>query len=331
MTLLATHCKAACPSAVDPEDKAMARRIICLFLALLLLAGLAGCGAAPGKASFDREAAYGGSQPPAEAVATSGDAEMEEMYAPAEPAPDGADFRSESRVAQAQAPARAPMAPGAAAGAPPPAPPPPAIDKKPSDTATDAAGTSTSKGIGSQPNVVASPMLIYTADVHMAVFETTKAMDAVEKLARDMGGYLVRRADREIQIRVPAGKFDGSLDEILKLGDVQHKNVSVQDVTEEFVDLTLRIRNLEVVRARLEELLKKADKVPDAIAVERELERVTSQLERMKGRLKLIGELVRFSTITVHFAPRPVDHVDSKVRLPFPWLDSLGLGSLLSL
>ena len=137
---------------------------------------------------------------------------------------------------------------------------------------------------------------------------------------------------RGLAVHGPTGcvcRIAGSVTDITKLGDVLHKNVSVQDVTSEYVDLQIRMRNLEVVRKRLEKLLEKADKVPDAIAVEKELERVTGELERMKGRLKLLTELVHFSTITVTFSARPTDHVDSKVRLPFPWLDTLGLGELL--
>jgi len=184
---------------------------------------------------------------------------------------------------------------------------------------------------GSEPKTAAGPLLIYKAQVYMAVFETKKAIDAVEKLAKDSGGYLVSREDTRITVRVPAGKFDGALDEVGKLGDLLHRNVNVQDVTAEYTDLAIRQRNLDVMRERLEDLLKKAGKVEEALQVERELERVAGELERIKGRLKLLRELVTFSTITVEFQPRPVDHVDSKVRLPFPWLDQLGLGELLRL
>lgn len=241
------------------------------------------------------------------------------------------DEADDARVAE-----DAPLAGGAPAPQnappPPPAPPPKRTETKP-DVPTPAPGAQPEPDTGvatsGQGATIASPMLIYTADVNMAVFEAKKAMDAVEKIARQAGGYLVKRDDRTITVRVPAGKFDGSVTDITKLGDVLHKNVSVQDVTSEYVDLQIRMRNLEVVRKRLEKLLEKADKVPDAIAVEKELERVTGELERMKGRLKLLTELVHFSTITVTFSARPTDHVDSKVRLPFPWLDTLGLGELL--
>jgi hypothetical protein len=51
----------------------------------------------------------------------------------------------------------------------------------------------------------------------------------------------------------------------------------------------------------------------------------------MKGRLKLMRELILFSTITLRFEARAVESLDPKVRLPFPWLDQLGLSNLLRL
>ncbi len=241
----------------------------------------------------------------------------------AEPAPVGAD----SRVAQNVPPAPPPP-PTKPSAKKPPADPVPGGKAKPE---APSAGGGGKAGTKSDKKTIAAPMLIYTAEVNLAVFEVEKILDNVEKLAKDAGGYLVERQARRIVIRVPSRDFDGAMLQIAKLGDVLHKNVSVEDVTEEYFDLQVRIRNLQAVRDRLEQLLKKADKVPDAIAVERELQRVTTQLERLKGRMKLIGELVQFSTITVNVSPRHTEKVGSKVRLPFPWLNSLGLGRLLRL
>ncbi len=175
------------------------------------------------------------------------------------------------------------------------------------------------------------PLLIYTASLVMAVFETTKAIDAVEQLAKQQGGYLIRRVDSGITIRVPAAAFDASLARLKELGDELHREVTVQDVTVEFNDLTLQLRNLEVMRERFEQLLKRASSVKEALAVEKELQRVLASIEKLKGRLKLMSELIAYSTITVRFESRPVDRVRSRVELPFPWLQQLGLPELLDL
>ncbi len=208
----------------------------------------------------------------------------------------------------------------------PAAPPPP--DAAP-DTAQPDAPPSPPE---SQPDArLAGPLLIYTAEIGMSVFETAKALDAVEALARKAGGYLVVRNDTTITVRVPAGQFDTALAGVMKLGDVLERNVEVRDVTEEYYDLQTRLRNKEAVLERLKELLKRAENVEDALKVETELARVAADVEQMKGRLKLLRELVSFSTITVRFAPQQVEHIDGTVELPFPWLGGLGLGNLMSL
>lgn len=293
----------------------------------LLVWVLPGCGGGPGspKSAAGMPGSYG-PQPESAPMDSDADAIADSVdEAPAEEASYGAPMRTRVTVAQA-------------AGAAPPPPttarPEPAKAKPdvgpPSPEVPNPTGGKKEAGESPSPSA-AGPLLIYKATLHMAVFETKKSLDEVEKLAKDVGGYLVRREDQSITVRVPSKKFDGAVDRISKLGDMLHRNVSVDDVTEQFHDMQIRLRNLEVVRNRLEELLKKAANVTEAITVERELERVTTEIERLKGRLKLLSELIMFSTITVNFQPRPTDHVESQVRLPFPWLDSLGLGELLRL
>jgi hypothetical protein len=78
-------------------------------------------------------------------------------------------------------------------------------------------------------------------------------------------------------------------------------------------------------------LLAKASSVEDALAVERELARVTGVIEQLKGKRKLLSELVAFSTISVSFQARGVEHLNAQPPLPFDWLQELGLSNLLSL
>ena len=177
----------------------------------------------------------------------------------------------------------------------------------------------------------AAPLLIYSATVTMAVFGLDAALDAVEELARARNGYLVKRSDTSITIRVPASVFQETLSGVGKVGDELHRDVAARDVTEEFADLEVRLRNAEVVRQRLEGLLAKAANVEDALAVERELARLTETIAQLKGKLKLMSELVAFSTITVNFQARVIEHIAPESRLPFPWLSELGLSNLLAL
>jgi hypothetical protein len=306
----------------------MVRRSLLGWLSCLLLLLAIGCG---GSASAAKVASpgYGGDRD-ADGIQDANDAEPETAVTgglyqvPAEaPMREEADEGAAGPVAKAP-----PPAPPAPAGAPPPGQPAEPKPKPDAEGQPEPPGPTVDTG---SEKKLAGPLLIYNANVHLAVFESRKSIDQAEQIAKDAGGYLVRRDDTSITVRVPAGKFDGALAKMMKLGDVLHRDVSVKDVTAEYFDLAVRLKNAEAVRDRLQELLKKATNVSDAIQVERELARVTGEIESMKGRLKLLRELISFSTITLRFEARPTESIDSKVRLPFPWLEQLGLSNLLRL
>lgn len=174
------------------------------------------------------------------------------------------------------------------------------------------------------------PMLIYRARLGLAVFKVQEQLDTIEKMSKDQGGYLVARTQNEIRVRVPVDHFQEAVDAILKLGDINFRHVTTDDVTAEFTDLEIRLKNALSVRERMQALLEKAQKVEEAIEVERELQRLTDEIETMKGRMKLLHELVAYSTIEVTFEERS-SQLKSRVELPFPWLKTLGLEHLLSL
>lgn len=279
-----------------------------LLVCALALPFASGCSAAS-RAMAD----YGGAAPPAPVMA-------EPSPAPP-PAEMAADFRSiereekdEGRVASAGGPVPGGQPATAPSGNNPQTPP--QQQTKPS----------------SEVAVIRAPLLIYTAQITMAVFEVNSALAQIEELGRELGGFLARRDDMSITIRVPVAAFDTAIRRIEKSGDMIHRNVTAQDVTEEFRDLEIRIRNARAVRDRLEQLLAKAAKVEESVVVERELERVTGEIERMEGRIKFLRDRAAFSTITVTYQPKAKEEISqSPFRLPVPWLDQLGLSRLLRL
>lgn len=174
------------------------------------------------------------------------------------------------------------------------------------------------------------PLLIYTANLALAVHQVSEKQGQIEGLARDAGGHLHHRGDNEITIRVPAESFQRVLAAILELGDVLSRDVSVQDVSEEFHDVQTRIRTLEAMYGRVEQLLSNAPDVEHALAVEQHLERITLELERLRGRLRFLSDRVAFSTITVRFTEQATVS-EPHFELPFAWLRSLGLPNLMRL
>jgi hypothetical protein len=297
------------------------RSLVLVLFSCIFALVTGGCGGAAAAESPAKGAPYYLAEQEAAPVA----ADMEE--APAEaPADEEAPLEAPAPVAARVAAGRAVAKSSIAQAPPPPAPPP-----RPQPPGVPAAAPESPPGAEPASTPGREPLLIYTATMTLAVFETKAAIDAVEELARSRGGYLVSRSDQSVTIRVPTKAFQETLGGVSRVGDELHREVNVRDVTEQYADLEIRLKNAEAVRLRLEALLAKAGKVEDALAVERELERITRSIEQMKGRLRLLSELVAFSTITANFQARPRDQVGSETRLPFPWLGELGLVPLMNL
>jgi len=288
---------------------------------ILLVAWTTACGGSSAGSTASR-ASYGGME---EGGGYASPSPVMESYAAADES-DGVEYEvsdyaaAEPPSAPMGAPAQRMMAQASPVAAPQPNLPGPAA-QPPADanaTATDAV----------QPG----PLLIYQAQLHLAVFKVAENLKAVAKAGTDVGGFLSQQTDTMLVIRVPAAKFTEVIEAIEALGDVLHRQVQATDVSEEFRDVEIRIRNAMQVRERLAALLTKATTVEDSLRIERELERITGELERLKGRIRFLQDRIGYSTITVNFQPKEQEQIArDSFRLPFDWLDSLGLQRLLSL
>ena len=173
-------------------------------------------------------------------------------------------------------------------------------------------------------------MLVYTASLTMAVYQVDQGLAAVERVARELDGYLAMRADLAITIRVPRAKFEAALKAIEGSGDVVHRDIKAEDVTDEFFDTAVRARTARALRDRRAKLLQQAA-VKEALEIEKELARVTQDIELLEVKLKLLRHRIAYSTINVAFRPRETAIASRPTRLPFPWLEQLGLRNLLRL
>src|SRR5437867_1108146 len=99
--------------------------------------------------------------------------------------------------------------------------------------------------------------------------------------------------------RVPAPRFADVLAQVEELGHVQQRRISGQDVTEEYVDLQARIRNLERYEQRLLAFADRAAKVSDLLAIEQELARVRGEIEMLTGRARYLDRQVDLASIQV--------------------------------
>ncbi len=163
-----------------------------------------------------------------------------------------------------------------------------------------------------------TPMLIRTGSLRMRVEDVEKSHEEVVRIAREANGYLANTSLSSEQgppraamtIRVPSENLDDVIREIAALGKVLKREMGTQEVTEEYVDLSSRKRNLEREEERLLELLDRAGKISDLLQVEQYLGNVRGQIERIAGRMRYLENRVGLSTLNINLeGPEPAPSV----------------------
>lgn len=107
---------------------------------------------------------------------------------------------------------------------------------------------------------------------------------------------------RKIIVRVPSKNFDAFLTDISKgVSYFDNKEISSQDVTEEYIDIDARLKAKKVLEARYLELLKKAIKVSEMLEIEAQLSAIREEIEAKEGQLRYMQSQISMSTITIEF------------------------------
>ena len=95
-------------------------------------------------------------------------------------------------------------------------------------------------------------------------------------------------------LRDYAGKHGGKLTTF---------NESVQDVTNDYVDTTSRLRNLQAEQSRLIGLMSQAQSMGDVLSINQQLTDVEGQIEDIEGHLNSLQSQVTFYTIEISLQP----------------------------
>jgi hypothetical protein len=151
--------------------------------------------------------------------------------------------------------------------------------------------------------------IIYKATLSLVVEDFGKCEQAITEMVAAAGGYVSQfREDRTLGdlrggqwvLRVPVEQFEKVLDGAARLGVTQRREVQSEDVSEEYVDLSARLKSKQGIETRLLELVQqKTDEVKDILTVETELGRVREEIERVEGRLRYLADRVAMTTITI--------------------------------
>jgi len=173
--------------------------------------------------------------------------------------------------------------------------------------------------------------MVQRGELSLEVPRPEDAVQAVLQQLREWEGYLQQQAGTSLTIRVPANRFDAVFAAIRGMGRLLAEMRSADDVTEEYLDLGLRIENAKRSLERLRELLQRTDKVEDLLRVEQEMRRLSEEIERLEGRRRFLASQVAMASLKVSFraASAPPDRPRYRQPSRFPWLNAIGPEHLL--
>ncbi|MCC5943637.1 MAG: DUF4349 domain-containing protein [Bernardetiaceae bacterium] len=121
-------------------------------------------------------------------------------------------------------------------------------------------------------------------------------------IANDRSYTSGNRLNNVLVLRVPAPKFETLLNEISKgVAQFDSKQVSADDVTEQYIDMEARIKTKKELEQRYLELLAKAQNVQEMLEIEKQIGELRSDIEVIEGRFKAMQNKVSYSTLHITF------------------------------
>ena len=157
-------------------------------------------------------------------------------------------------------------------------------------------------------------LVIKNADLAIVVKDPEARMQQIAALAVEMGGYVVSSnlyqsfygpnsievPEATVAIRVPSERLDEALERIKEGAvDIDHENVSGQDVTSQYVDLQSQLKAKQAAEKKLLEILDEAQRAEDVLAIYLQVQSVQTEIEVLKGQIKYYEESAALSAISV--------------------------------
>ncbi len=173
------------------------------------------------------------------------------------------------------------------------------------ESVMDTASGSPAGGAGTIP---LNRKLIVSVNATLRVDKLQESIDVVEAMTEEAGGYIreshVNESDVRLTLMIPAGSTDAFMKGLEGVGVFVSKSKNTEDVTDAYFDTQTRIKNLESEIETLRKLLQKGGwKVSEILEIEREIRRLTEELELLKGQITNLDRRIQYSQVSIRLVP----------------------------
>jgi hypothetical protein len=183
-------------------------------------------------------------------------------------------------------------------------PPPPAAQRAAGGSKTAAVPKKLAETPATRPQLIKKAEL---SVVVKSIDATTKSVtNIVEKQQGDILGFQNQkppdssvRQTASVEIRVPQERLETTLEALAKLGTVENRALTAEDVTEQLVDSEARLRNLRKSEEMVLKIMERSGSVGDVLKASQELSNIRESIERIDAQLKSLRNQVAYSTISL--------------------------------
>ena len=150
--------------------------------------------------------------------------------------------------------------------------------------------------------------LIKEGTINFETHDIAETRQHIESLVQKYGAYISQeyeqttssRIYQNMSIRIPKAHFDVFVTELSGgVKKIDEKSVTVQDVTEEFIDSTARLAVKKETEQGYLRLLNQAKTIKDILDIQNKLQDIRSDIESIEGRLRYLKNSVNFSTLHI--------------------------------
>ena len=150
--------------------------------------------------------------------------------------------------------------------------------------------------------------LIKEGSINFETHDIAETRQHIESLVQKYGAYISQEDERatafriyqNMSIRIPKAHFDVFVTELSGgVKKIDEKSITVQDVTEEFIDNTARLAVKKETEQGYLRLLNQAKTIKDILDIQNELQDIRSDIESIEGRLRYLKNSVNFSTLHI--------------------------------
>ncbi|MES2276945.1 MAG: DUF4349 domain-containing protein [Bacteroidota bacterium] len=179
--------------------------------------------------------------------------------------------------------------------------------------------------------------LVKDGDIRFETSDIQQTRKQIIAALKKVGGYVSEENERNnsdenrkeyvLRTRIPAKYFETFLDNAAATAiQVDSKNISIRDVTTEYIDMATRLRNKLLLETRYRDLLNKSTRMSDILQVEGKLDTIRSDIESEQGKLNYLNRQVSYSTLLITFYTKHKGQVNDGNTFGYQFKKSLGQG-----